>query len=377
MYSPPLPADPLNRRFLGRQILITQALCLVVALVFALFGSKFSYALVYSVCIGNCTSAFITLGRYGLWHVLTTRGHPSSPALLRGWIGWPSMLVVVTVAVAAGYTVGGLLADALTGLQTAMPWNEAWRASLGIFVISLIPALIGTGLIYSRGRVSALEAEAAHSARLVAQTQLKLLESQLEPHMLFNTLANLRALIGVDPARAQTMLDRMIDYLRATLNASRSSSHTLSAEFSRLEDYLALMQIRMGERLQVQLDLPSALADLPVPPLLLQPLVENAIKHGLEPIRRGGLLTVSACRDGSTLLLQVRDSGAGLDPGAAAPAPTAPGSGFGLTQVRERLRTLHGDRASLALMPSPDGGTLAEVRLPWPTPPHTADPAKP
>ena len=116
--------------------------------------------------------------------------------------------------------------------------------------------------------------------------------------MLFNTLANLRALIGVDPPAAQHMLDRLNAYLRATLNASRATQHPLSAEFARLADYLELMALRMGPRLQVTLDLPDALADVPVPPLLLQPLVENAIQHGLEPRVQGGALTVRAWRQG-------------------------------------------------------------------------------
>ena len=139
--------------------------------------------------------------------------------------------------------------------------------------------------------------EAGHQA---AEARLRLLEAQLEPHMLFNTLANLRALIGVDPQRAQTMLDHMIAYLRATLRASRADAdrpHTLQDEFARLQDYLELMAIRMGPRLQFALELPEALATQPVPPLLLQPLVENSIQHGLEPKVEGGRITVRASQE--------------------------------------------------------------------------------
>jgi LytS/YehU family sensor histidine kinase len=177
--------------------------------------------------------------------------------------------------------------------------------------------------------------------------------------MLFNTLANLRALIGVDPLRAQAMLDRLIPFLRATLDASRKATHSLADEFARLADYLELMQIRMGGRLQTRLSLPDELAARPVPALLLQPLVENAIKHGLEPHVQGGRVEVSAKRDGSQLVLRVRDTGAGLMPG------TAP-SGFGLEQVRERLAALYGAAGSLELAPAADaeGGTLATLRLP-------------
>ena len=120
------------------------------------------------------------------------------------------------------------------------------------------------------------------------------------------------------------------------------------------------MKIRMGDRLQMQLDLPAELADHPMPPLLLQPLVENAIKHGLEPHLSGGRLVVSASREGDMLVLRVRDTGMGLT------TSTGDGTRFGLQQVRERLATLHGTRASLELTAAADenGGTLATVKLP-------------
>ena len=200
--------------------------------------------------------------------------------------------------------------------------------------------------------------------RQAAEHQLKLLESQIEPHMLFNTLANLRVLIGTDPPRAQAMLDQLIAFLRATLGGSRVSSHPLGTEFARLADYLALMQIRMGERLQTRFDLPDELATLPVPPLLLQPLVENSIKHGLEPKVSGGRIDVSARRERAQLVLEVRDTGAGLS------STRGDGTQFGLVQVRERLATLYGTKASfeLANAGGAEGGTLATLRLPLPSP---------
>jgi LytS/YehU family sensor histidine kinase len=183
--------------------------------------------------------------------------------------------------------------------------------------------------------------------------------------MIFNTLANLRVLIGLEPARAQVMLDHLIHFLRATLSASRSAVHPLATEFERIADYLALMGVRMGARLQVKLDLPDDLRTVPVPPLLLQPLVENAIKHGLEPHVQGGLITVAAQREGARLLLSVRDTGEGLGSQAADTA----GTQFGLALVRQRLSTLYGEQATLTLQAATDddGGTLALVRLPMPT----------
>ena len=183
--------------------------------------------------------------------------------------------------------------------------------------LSVLGTVISVVVLSTMERLSSMRIQAEAAQRQAAENQLQLLQSQLEPHMLFNTLANLRVLIGIDPERAQAMLDRLIAFLRATLNASRRPSHPLAAEFTHLDDYLALMAVRMGPRLQVHFDLPEALGPLPVPPLLLQPLVENAIKHGLE-------------------------------------------------QVRTRLATLYGPRAALDLQAAPDadGGVLATVTLP-------------
>jgi sensor histidine kinase YesM len=183
--------------------------------------------------------------------------------------------------------------------------------------------------------------------------------------MLFNTLANLRVLIATDAPRAQQMLDHMIAYLRATLSASLSTTHPLQAEFDRLRDYLELMTVRMGPRLTYTLDLPPALAAQPVPALLLQPLVENAIQHGLEPKVEGGRVTISARQEGDTVCLEVADTGVGAAHSPAAVAPVAGAAkGFGLNQVRERLATLYGARGTLDFSTEINGGARATVRLP-------------
>jgi len=271
------------------------------------------------------------------------------------------MLIAIVVGSVLGFTVGHFLADLLLGRQSAGGYFRGdWRQVMMLLIGSLIPGTVITYWFYARETIAAKEAAVQTAQRQAAEHQLKLLESQLEPHMLFNTLANLRVLIGLDPVRAQAMLDQLIAFLRATLDGSRTSQHPLRAEIDRLEDYLALMRVRMGERLQVRVDVPEALAEVPVPPLLLQPLVENCIKHGLEPAVGGGRIDIRAARDGDSLVLQVRDTGVGLGDAQG------DGSHFGLVQVRERLATLYGAQASFKLGPVTDaeGGTLATVRLP-------------
>ena len=350
-----------------RSVLVMLGVCVGIAvLLYLLEGGRFQYKLVYSLCIGS-TCMLIYYAAYLLLAWLHDRlraargqGQDAGP-FARGWGG---VGLATATCVLLGPPLGQWLADAITGFNTPAVYDFTSKSARTTMVISLMATALLVALLSGLERLAAARADAEAAQRQAAEHQLRLLQSQLEPHMLFNTLANLRVLIGLDASQAQAMLDRLIAFLRATLNASRQSSHALATEFERINDYLALMAVRMGPRLRVQLDLPAALRELTVPPLLLQPLVENAIKHGLEPHIEGGLVTVAAQAQGAELVLTVRDTGAGL---RAAPG-TAPGTQFGLAQVRERLATLHGQAATLTLEPAPDerGGTLATIRLPMP-----------
>ncbi len=367
------PTDRPPRRLL-RHVGYTLGIGSVVAVVVTLiFRQRFGTTLVYSWCIslGCSLSIDVLRGLASRW-VHRHDSTPSAAALAR-WPGWRWMTACLLLGTVVGFTLGAELGNWLTGLHAATLFGGGHATGLSMLLVSLIPGLAATYYFHAKSQLQAAQALADAAQRQATETRLKLLESQLEPHMLFNTLANLRALIGVDPERAQAMLDRMIDFLRATLSASRAPQHPLQAEFDRLADYLALMQVRMGDRLRAELDLPADLAQAPVPPLVLQPLVENAVKHGLEPKRGGGLIRVQAAREGAELVLRVLDTGVGLDAAAHGPA-AEPGSGFGLAQVRERLATLYGPSASFTLTagPADSGGTLATLR--WPLAEHTASP---
>jgi Histidine kinase len=324
------------------------------------FGTKLWPNLVQSVCIAICCWFAIDLGRIPLARWAHRHDPPDAPEAASHWPGWPLMVVAIVIGTVFGFTVGNAIANLVLGRNFGGYFRGDWQQMLALLLGSLVPGTVITYWFYSREIIAAKEAAVQTAQRQAAEHQLKLLESQLEPHMLFNTLANLRVLIGVDPKRAQAMLDQLIAFLRATLAGSRAAQHPLRAEFARLADYLALMQIRMGERLQTRFELPEALADLPVPPLLLQPLVENCIKHGLEPAVAGGRIDMRAARDGAMLVLSVRDTGAGLA------TSSVEGTKFGLVQVRERLAALYGEGASLTLGNASDaeGGTIATIRLP-------------
>ena len=352
---------------LGRHALFMFLLCLSIAvLLTAIGGGGFGIKLVYSFSIGLCCWLLIDGGRQTIaGFSARRRGAMGLPPLPYGHhAGWRWMVPLMGTGIVLGPMAGTALADWLTGRNSPGLLSPGATGATVTLVISVIGSALALFAMSSMERLASARAAAEAAQRLAAENQLKLLESQLEPHMLFNTLANLRVLIGIDPTQAQAMLDRMIGFLRATLNASRAGTHPLAAEFERIDDYLALIGIRMGARLQVVLDLPDELRALPLPPLLLQPLVENSIKHGLEPKVEGGRVEVRARRAGASLLLTVRDTGLGLE-GAT---PDTVGTRFGLQQVRERLRTLYGAAARLTIDTAADaeGGALATLVLPLP-----------
>ncbi len=357
-----MPIDWLEKL---RYYLQTLAFCLAVsAIQYAFQPSKpYELPLVYSLCIGSFTWALIDLGR----HLF-----PSSAET-----GWPQGLGGVLLplgGIAGGYVLGTLAGDAWFG-WSSWDTHPAARAQLPVsIIVTSLAGVAGTWYFYSKNKAAYLEGKmlqasevAAQAKRHAAESTLKLLQAQIEPHMLFNTLANLRVLVTTDPARAQLMLDHLISYLRATLSASRASTtsaHSLSTEFERLRDYLELMAIRMGPRLTYTLDLPLELTHHPVPPLLLQPLVENSIKHGLEPQVDGGCIVVRAHQADNTLWLEVSDTGAGL------PSPLAPvennvsQGGFGVTQVKDRLTALYGGAATFAIGANTPRGTAVRISIP-------------
>jgi len=236
-------------------------------------------------------------------------------------------------------------------------------------VIALITTALATVFIVyldaMRDRIATEAAARSEAQRLAVESQLRLLRAQLDPHMLFNTLANLRSLVDVDPQMAQTMIDQLIVYMRSTLAASRDAATTLRNEFAQLRAYLEIMSLRMGPRLTYRLELPEALQQTPIPPMLLQPLLENAIKHGIEPQIGNGRIEVEARRENGDIEISITDSGLGLPPSDDLENPADPArSSYGLVHVRERLRAFYGERARLRLEAHSPHGVRALVRIP-------------
>ncbi|WP_420476535.1 sensor histidine kinase [Noviherbaspirillum sp. ST9] len=341
------------RRF-AIDIAITQVFNLIIAVLitYVVRGhGSFFVNLIFSICIGTLATSFIDGGRLIMW------GELKPPK-------W-KFIALIIVSLPAAQFMGKALAALTLGIPrealSAMRSGNTTAMLIGGGVCSMFIIWFFWSrehIEYLRAEAEAEKARAASIEKQALQAQLQMLQAQIEPHMLFNTLANLQGLIAIDPLRAQHMLDQLIQYLRATLSASRAEKTTLAQEFTLLDAYLGLMKVRMGARLSYKLELPEALRPLAIPPMLLQPLVENAIKHGLEPKVEGGLITVRAEREDGRLKLTVCDTGLGLDG-----APESDGTGIGVDNVRERLRALYGTRAEFSLNPNTPEGVIAQLTI--------------
>jgi len=232
--------------------------------------------------------------------------------------------------------------------------------------VSLLISCVMLMIYIPRERAARAEAAMAlETARVAAAerettlAQMKLLEAQVEPHFLYNTLAHVDSLIESDSRAARSMLERLIALLRATATAATDTA-TLSRQLEWTRTYLELLQLRMGARLTWTIDVDAEARDTIVPPAILQPLVENAVKHGLEPRLAGGAITISAHRAGASIELCVADTGGGFRATRAA----ADSTGIGLANLRARLFTLYGERAQMTIADNTPSGARVALSLP-------------
>jgi hypothetical protein len=241
--------------------------------------------------------------------------------------------------------------------------SGGWVMSL--VLLTLLAAIIVKVVLGSKKkaevRAQAATATAAEEGlkRQLAEAQLKMMQAQVEPHFLFNTLASVDYLIETDPPRASTMQKNLIQYLRAALPQMREGSTTLGKELALCRAYLEILKVRMEDRLQFAIGVPQGLASAQFPPMMLQSLVENAIKHGLEPKAEGGSLTIAADIVHGALRVTVADTGLGFGEAGTA------GTGVGLANVRERLAALYGGTATLAVQANTPSGTIASIEVPY------------
>lgn len=337
---------------LARDLLLVAAYNTAIAL-FLTALTRYSLALnlIYAHCIG-----------FGIY--LAVR----APRLLRGQarVEWHHGLIGIPLGFAAGFA----LATWANGRNVVDVLQQEPEAAVIGAVAAALFGILGTWHFRDEGRLreARAEAEAERTKRieqeaLAANAQLAVLQAQIEPHFLFNTLSNVVGLIDTNAPAARQMLIDLTALLRTSLTRTRRPVVTLGEEIDLLRAYLGIMAVRMGARLEWRIDVPDDVLAARLPPLLVQPLVENAIRHGLEPKTAGGQLAVRCRRAGDRLTIEVGDNGAGFAGDLR--------EGTGLANVRQRLAATCGPDATLVLATSPAGGVSARLTLPY----HDHDPA--
>lgn len=340
---------------LGRDLLLVAAYDTAIGLFLAAL-TRYSLAtnLLYAHCIGTCI-------------YLAVRG----PCLLRGQtrVEWRHGLIGIPLGFAAGFA----LATWANGMSIAEVLQRDMDAVTIGALTAVLFGVLGTWHFHDEAQVREARAEAeaerlrrSEQEALATRTELALLQAQIEPHFLFNTLSNIVGLIDTEPTAARRMLIDLTALLRTSLARTRRADVTLGEEIELLRAYLGIMAVRMGERLRWHIDTQAGTLDARLPPLLVQPLVENAIRHGVEPAAAGGELTIRCRREGDSLVIEVDNTGCPFVPG--------PSVGVGLANVRQRLAACHGSLGTLELESHAGGGVMARIRLPFdhhdPAPDH-------
>jgi signal transduction histidine kinase len=275
------------------------------------------------------------------------------------WKIFAVLLTLTMVGAAVGFAIGSFRPGHAWSGASVEKAARAMGVSL-LLAFGLTAMLVGIARLRMREAVQRAarmqaEAERERLVRQGVQAELKLLQAQVEPHFLFNTLANVRHLVQTGSPDAIAMLDHLIKYLRAALPEIRSDGSTLGREAELARAYLEIMKLRMGREFGFEVQVPDSLARMPFPPLMLLTLVENAIQHGVAPQGRGHI-AVRAIDGAERVRVDVEDDGTGIG--------GLIGQGVGLANLRERLAALYGERARFELASREGGGARASIEVP-------------
>ncbi len=332
-----------------RTLLITVVFCTLVALFLTSvkFGDKsFLTNFIFSQCIG--ISTFLCV--FTAHHLFK----PTTPLM---------QLAAIVIPVVGGSLAGTILGSFIAGINLFL-FLQRYGFFIQVVLLSILFGSIISYFFISRERIAATEAlmqeekiKRLTSEKRGIEANLRLLQAQIEPHFLFNTLSNILSLLDTDLKKGQAMLMDLTRYLRTSLSKTRGGTNTLGQEMEMIKAYLNIFKVRMEDRLHYRIEVPQSIKDLPFSPMLIQPLVENAIKHGIEPKVEGGEVTIRARKNGDVLRVEIADTGTGLHEDGTA--------GFGLSNVRERLKSLYGDSGRLILEENRPTGLKAIIEVPY------------
>jgi hypothetical protein len=337
-----------------RSILVALLLGTVAAVVLRpVFSASFSTLLVRTLLVSALLLLVYAAARLWVPRWL--------PRWLPAWM-WPVVLVAASVVPATFLVYLFVLkGDISAVLKPGRVWGGVWIASIGLVFSLLAASTAGVRQRLAEARATELQfaLEKSRLEKQAVDARLALLQSQIEPHFLFNTLANVQALVETGSPLAADVLKSLIAYLRAAMPRLQAGTATLSQELALVHAYLDLMRMRMPDRLTFNIDADPLLLPRPFPPMAALTLVENAVRHGIDPLERGGRISVSATREIGGWQVRVCDNGAGMQ------AHSRPGTG--LSNLRERLTGFYGPAASLILEEHTPQGLSARIVVPAPT----------
>ena len=337
----------INRRTVFKTLSYTALFNTIIAIFLTSlkFGGGFVVNFVFSQCIGISICSCILIAHNYLRTV--------KPVI---------QLLIIVSAMTIGSVIGALLAIAATGVKTSI-LLEKDPSFIHVVLLGILFGFIISYFFFSREKISAAETriqeerlKSLASEKEKAEANLRLLQAQIEPHFLFNTLSNILSLLDTDPKKGKYMLEDLIHYLRSSLSKTREKTSTIGHEVELIQAYINIFKVRMGDRLRYHIDVPDSIRDVPFPPMLVQPLVENAIKHGLEPRIEGGEISFRAEEEGGILRFEISDTGLGFNEDGEI--------GVGLSNVKERLQSLYGDKGRLILEENQPSGLKAIIEIP-------------
>ena len=328
-----------------RRVLAVTALCAAAALaVVRLFYNTYWDLLVSALCVGYTSMLLFTVAGNVRQSILPREAAQVAAVVVGSFLG------TILTGVVKGRGLSEMFSERLSGVMITM------GLGIGVGCVVVAGLILREKHARDQARILKAEAERHQLEKSVLEARLALMQAQVEPHFLFNTLANVQHLVETDPGGAARVLESLIRYLRAALPQMRESSTNLGRELDMARAFLEIQQVRMGERLEFAIDVPDGLKSRAFPPMMLISLVENAVKHGVDPCCECGSIVIRAREGEGRLRVSVADTGEGILP--------KKGGGLGLANIRERLKALYGASARLVLEENAPHGVVASIEVP-------------
>jgi sensor histidine kinase YesM len=328
-----------------RRVLYVTAICAAaVGAVVWIFLNTYLDLLVTALCVGYTSMVLFTV----------------AGNIRQGRVPREAMQMM---AVISGSVLGTILAGAVKGRSFSTMFTErlsgvaiSMGLGIGFGCVVVAAVILREKNARDQARIHRAESERHQLEKNILEARLQVMQAQVEPHFLFNTLANVQHLVETDPLAASRMLDSLIQYLRAALPQMREGATNLGRELDMARAFLEIQRVRMGTRLDFAIDVPDPLKGRAFPPMMLITLVENAVKHGVDPCCECGNITIRAEEAEGRLRVSVTDTGEGIVP--------KKGGGVGLANIRERLKALYGSSAKLVLEENAPRGVVASIEVP-------------